>query len=109
MKFKYPKKQGLYDPQFEHDSCGVGFIVQIKNKKSHQIVEQGLSLLCNLDHRGALGADPDSGDGSGIMIQIPHQFFLAYLLTKKELQQMQAMILVHTYSKPMDNQETFLD
>ena len=76
MKFKYPEKQGLYDPQFEHDSCGVGFVVQIKNRKSHQIVQQGLRLLCNLDHRGALGADPETGDGSGILIQIPHQFFL---------------------------------
>ncbi len=76
MKFKYPEKQGLYDPQFEHDNCGVGFVVQIKNRKSHQIVQQGLRLLCNLDHRGALGADPDTGDGSGILIQIPHHFFV---------------------------------
>ena len=76
MKFQYPEKQGLYDPQFEHDSCGVGFVVQIKNHKSHHIVQQGLRLLCNLDHRGAVGADPETGDGSGIMIQIPHQFFV---------------------------------
>ena len=76
MKFKYPEKQGLYDPKFEHDSCGVGFVVQIKNRQSHEIVKQGLRLLCNLDHRGALGADPDSGDGSGILIQIPHHFFV---------------------------------
>ena len=74
--YQYPEKQGLYDPQFEHDSCGVGFVVQVKNRQSHKIVEQGLSLLCNLNHRGALGADPDTGDGSGIMIQIPHQFFV---------------------------------
>ena len=74
--YQYPEKQGLYDPQFEHDNCGVGFVVQIKNRQSHKIVEQGLSLLCNLNHRGALGADPDTGDGSGIMIQIPHQFFV---------------------------------
>ena len=74
--YQYPEKQGLYDPQFEHDNCGVGFVVQIKNRQSHQIVEQGLSLLCNLNHRGALGADPDTGDGSGILIQIPHQFFV---------------------------------
>ena len=76
MKFKYPEKQGLYDPQFEHDSCGVGFVAQIKNRQSHQVVQQGLRLLCNLDHRGALGADPDTGDGSGILIQIPHHFFV---------------------------------
>ena len=66
------EKQGVYLPEFEHDNCGVGFVVQIKNRKSHQIVQQGLRLLCNLDHRGALGADPDTGDGSGILIQIPH-------------------------------------
>ena len=72
---KYPQKQGLYDPLFEHDSCGVGFVVNIKNHKSNQIIEHGLGLLCNLNHRGALGADPETGDGSGIMIQIPHQFF----------------------------------
>ncbi len=76
MKFKYPEKQGLYDPQFEHDSCGVGFVAQIKNRQSHQVVQQGLRLLCNLDHRGALGADPETGDGSGILIQIPHHFFV---------------------------------
>jgi len=76
MKFGYPKKQGLYDPQFEHDNCGVGFVVHIKNQKSHQIIKQGISLLCNLNHRGALGADENSGDGSGIMIQIPHHFFV---------------------------------
>ena len=76
MKFKYPEKQGLYDPQFEHDSCGVGFVAQIKNRQSHQVIQQGLRLLCNLDHRGALGADPETGDGSGILIQIPHHFFV---------------------------------
>ena len=76
MKYQFPEKQGLYDPQFEHDNCGVGFVVQIKNLQSHQIVQQGLRLLCNLNHRGALGADRDTGDGSGIMIQIPHQFFV---------------------------------
>ncbi len=72
---KYPQKQGLYDPLFEHDNCGVGFVVHIKNHKSNQIIQHGLGLLCNLNHRGALGADPETGDGSGIMIQIPHQFF----------------------------------
>jgi glutamate synthase domain-containing protein 2/glutamate synthase domain-containing protein 1/glutamate synthase domain-containing protein 3 len=73
---KYPEKQGLYDPMFEHDNCGVGFVVEMKNRKSHQIIQHGLGLLCNLNHRGALGADPETGDGSGVMIQIPHQFFL---------------------------------
>ena len=80
MNFKYPRKQGLYDPQFEHDGCGVGFVVNIKNKKSYSVIKDGLDLLCNLNHRGALGADPNSGDGSGMMIQIPHQFFLEQCL-----------------------------
>jgi len=66
-----PPKQGLYDPRHEHDSCGVGFVANIKGAKSHDIVTQGLQILTNLDHRGAVGADPLVGDGAGIMIQIP--------------------------------------
>ena len=71
----FPKNQGLYDSSKEHDSCGVGFIVDTKNNASHDIVSKGLSMLCNLEHRGAVGADPKAGDGSGILIQIPHEFF----------------------------------
>ncbi len=67
--------QGLYDPANEHDACGVGFVAHIKGKKSHKIIEQGLRVLCNLDHRGAVGADPLMGDGAGILTQIPDQFF----------------------------------
>lgn len=70
-----PKKQGLYDPQFEKDNCGVGFIAHMKGNKSHDIIEQGLEVLVNLTHRGAVGSDPDSGDGAGILIQVPHAFF----------------------------------
>src|SRR5229473_7785819 len=66
-----PLKQGLYDPRNEHDSCGVGFVADIKGRKSHAIVRQGLSILVNLDHRGAVGADPLVGDGAGCMIQTP--------------------------------------
>jgi glutamate synthase (ferredoxin) len=69
-----PPKQGLYDPQFEHDACGVGFIVHMKGKKSHEIVEQALTILCNLEHRGACGAETNTGDGAGILIQVPHKF-----------------------------------
>ena len=69
-----PQKQGLYDPQFERDACGVGFVVNIKGKKSHQIVQQALTVLDNLEHRGATGAEPNTGDGAGILIQIPHTF-----------------------------------
>ncbi len=66
--------RGLYDPAFEHDACGVGFIAHIGGKKSHSLIEQGLQILCNLDHRGAVGADPLMGDGAGILIQIPDAF-----------------------------------
>lgn len=69
-----PLKQGLYDPQFEHDACGVGFVVQMKGKPSHAIVEQALTILLNLDHRGAVGAEPNTGDGAGILMQLPHTF-----------------------------------
>jgi glutamate synthase (NADPH/NADH) large chain len=69
------KAQGLYDPTNEHDACGVGFIAHIKGQKSHSIVEQGLKILHNLDHRGAVGADPLMGDGAGILIQVPDQFY----------------------------------
>ncbi len=67
--------QGLYDPSNEHDACGVGFIAHIKGNKSHSIIEQGLLILKNLDHRGAVGADKLMGDGAGILIQIPDQYF----------------------------------
>ncbi|HRY29311.1 MAG TPA: glutamate synthase central domain-containing protein, partial [Elusimicrobiota bacterium] len=70
-----PKKQGLYDPRFEHDACGVGFVVDIKGRKSHAIVRQGLTVLNNLVHRGACGCEPNTGDGAGILFQIPHAFF----------------------------------
>ncbi len=70
-----PARQGLYDPANEHDACGVGFVANIKGAKSHGIIEQGLQILKNLTHRGAVGADPLAGDGAGILIQIPDQFF----------------------------------
>src|SRR3989441_1406583 len=70
-----PPKQGLYDPQFEHEACGVGFVVNVKGKKSHEIIEQALQVLRNLDHRGACGCEANTGDGAGILIQMPHAFF----------------------------------
>ncbi len=70
----YPKKQGLYDPAFEHDSCGVGFIAHMKGAQSHEIVRDGLKILENLSHRGACGCDPMTGDGAGILIQTPDIF-----------------------------------
>lgn len=71
-----PLKQGLYDPRFEHGSCGVGFVCDIKGRRSNKIIEQGLEVLRRLSHRGAVGADPKTGDGAGILIQIPHSFLL---------------------------------
>ena len=69
-----PPKQGLYDPRHEKDSCGIGFVVNIKGQKSHDIVRQGLQVLENLTHRGAQGCDPCTGDGAGILLQVPHEF-----------------------------------
>jgi glutamate synthase (ferredoxin) len=71
-----PPKQGLYDPQFEHDSCGVGFVVNMKGRASHQLVTDALQILVNLDHRGAVGCEPNTGDGAGILIQTPHEFLV---------------------------------
>jgi glutamate synthase (NADPH) large chain len=70
-----PRAQGLYDPRHEHDACGTGFVVNIKGARSHEIVRKGLQVLDNLTHRGACGCDPLTGDGAGILIQIPHEFF----------------------------------
>lgn len=70
-----PSKQGLYDPWYEHDACGIGFVANIKGKKSNDIVRKALTVLLNLDHRGARGAELNTGDGAGILMQIPHAFF----------------------------------
>ncbi|MGE0210205.1 MAG: glutamate synthase large subunit [Parvibaculaceae bacterium] len=70
-----PEAHGLYDPAHEHDACGIGLIADISNRKSHAIVASGLKILRNLEHRGAVGADPNAGDGCGALIQIPHEFF----------------------------------
>lgn len=71
----YFQKQGLYDPVYEHESCGVGFIVNVKGRRSHEIVRNGIQTLVNLSHRGATGCDPETGDGAGILTQIPDRFF----------------------------------
>jgi len=68
-------RNDLYDPQFEHDACGVGFIVQIDGKAAHELVEEGLTVLKNLEHRGALGGDNKTSDGAGLMLGVPHPFF----------------------------------
>ncbi|HXE64753.1 MAG TPA: glutamate synthase large subunit [Bryobacteraceae bacterium] len=70
-----PAPQGLYHPSQEHDACGIGFVANIKGEKSHDIIEKGIQILINLTHRGACGCDPETGDGAGVLIQIPHNFF----------------------------------
>src|SRR5262245_18325464 len=70
-----PGPQGLYDPANEHDSCGVGFVVDLKGRKSHDIVQKAVQILCNLEHRGACGCEDNTGDGAGILLQLPHRFF----------------------------------
>ncbi|WP_291721358.1 glutamate synthase large subunit [Bernardetia sp.] len=70
------KTEGLYDPSFEHDACGIGFIANIKGRKSHQIIEDALQMLTRMEHRGACGCEVNTGDGAGILIQMPHEFFL---------------------------------
>jgi glutamate synthase (NADPH) large chain len=72
-----PASQGLYDPRYEHDSCGVAFVVDVAGHRSHDVVERGRAALCRLDHRGARGAEPNTGDGAGVMIQIPDEFLRA--------------------------------
>ncbi|MGH9328607.1 MAG: glutamate synthase large subunit [Terriglobia bacterium] len=70
-----PAAQGLYDPRNEHDACGIGFVASIEGRKSHEIISKGIQVLINLTHRGACGCDPETGDGAGVLIQIPHAFF----------------------------------
>jgi glutamate synthase (NADPH/NADH) large chain len=70
-----PKEQGLYHPSHEHDACGMGFVVNLDGRKTHEIVQKGIQVLINLTHRGACGCDPETGDGAGVLIQIPHEFF----------------------------------
>jgi len=71
-----PVKQGLYDPRHEHDSCGLGFVVDIQGRKSRRILQQAIEVLANLEHRGACGCETNTGDGAGILLQIPHAFFV---------------------------------
>ena len=69
-------ENGLYEPSTEHDACGVGLVADINGQKSHGIIREGLEVLCNLHHRGAAGSDPETGDGAGILIQVPHELYV---------------------------------
>jgi len=99
-----PKEQGLYDPRFEHDSCGVGFVCNIKGEVSHDIILQALEVLNRLSHRGATGADPKTGDGAGLLMQIPHEFFTTVFRGKTDLPQkgMYGAGLVFLPTKPLE-------
>src|SRR4051795_13156523 len=79
MTAHLPPAQGLYDPEQEHDACGVAFVVDIAGRASHDIIELGLTALRNMEHRGASGSEPDSGDGAGILVQVPDAFLRATL------------------------------
>ena len=67
-------RPGLYDPALDHDACGLGFVARIDGRRTRETVEEGLEILCNLEHRGASGSDPDTGDGAGILLQVPDAF-----------------------------------
>ena len=79
LKNNLPAAQGLYDPAFEHDACGVAMVATLKDGPQHEIVQRALRALENMEHRGATGAEPDSGDGAGILIRIPDEFFRSVL------------------------------
>uniref|UniRef100_UPI0032164734 glutamate synthase large subunit n=1 Tax=uncultured Draconibacterium sp. TaxID=1573823 RepID=UPI0032164734 len=86
MQTRLPVAQGLYRPENEHDNCGIGFVAHIKGKPSHDIIKRGLEVLRNMDHRGATGADDSTGDGAGILLQIPHEFITEVLKLNVGLQ-----------------------
>jgi len=83
VKRTHPLPQGLYDPRFEHDACGAGFVAHMKGERSHAIVRQALTVLENMSHRGATGSEPNTGDGAGILFQVPHQFLTKICLQEK--------------------------
>src|SRR5437588_672856 len=78
-----PTKQGLYDPRFEHDACGIGFVADIKGRKSHDVVLKAIQVLLNLEHRGACGCEANTGDGAGILLQLPDSFFRQHVAKLK--------------------------
>lgn len=92
--------QGLYDPSFEHDACGIGFVANIKGSKSHQHITDALTVLENMEHRGACGCESNTGDGAGIMIQVPHEFFFDECIKQGiHLPSLVSMVLVLSFSQ----------
>ena len=100
-----PKAEGLYDPEQEHDACGVGFVAHIKGVKSHSIIEKAVNVLKNLAHRGATGSDPHTGDGAGILIQIPHEFFQDQLALRSIVLPSPGEYAVGMFFLPTDKEE----
>ena len=108
MSIGLPLAQGLYDPRYEHDSCGVGFIVDLKGRKSHKIVRDGLTALNNLNHRGACGCENNTGDGAGVLIQIPHEFLISRCLPLKiDLPAPEEYGVGAFFTSPEDSQQRF--
>ncbi len=108
-----PKKDGLYDPGLEHDACGFGFVAKLNGEKSHRIVEQGIEVLINLTHRGACGCDPETGDGAGMLLQIPDRFFresadLGFALPA-EGQYAAGLVFLPQDTTPRERQQTLLE
>ena len=95
-------QQGMYDPAHEHDACGVGFVAHLKGQKSHAIVEQGLLILKNLDHRGAVGADALQGDGAGILVQSPDQLYREEMAAQGVMWEALAEEVEKKQGKPLD-------
>ena len=81
---RLPEAQGLYDPANEHENCGIGFVAHIKGQASHDIIRRGLQVLQNMDHRGATSADNSTGDGAGLLMQVPHDFITRALNLRSE-------------------------
>lgn len=79
MQMRLPEAQGFYNPANEHDNCGIGFVAHIKGNPSHDIIRRGLEVLLNMDHRGATSADNSTGDGAGLLMQVPHEFITEVL------------------------------
>ena len=95
--FKLLESTGSYDSKLEHDACGVGLVAKITGEPSHDIVTKSLTALCNLEHRGASGADPETGDGAGILIQIPHEFFKQELIVSDTYLSLFSAVIITIY------------
>ena len=107
LQSNYPRAQGLYDPANEHDACGVAMVATLNKVASHSIVANGLTALRNLEHRGASGAEPDSGDGAGILICVPDQFYRSAVQFALPPEGFYATGIGFIYSNNFDKQTTY--